>query len=207
MFTLTPKNRIFYDSFDSMTEIIVQASQNLVDFLTNFDRPEQFAQRIKSLEHDADQVLHETMALLHRSFITPIERGDIRRLCRSLDDIVDFMDAASSRISLYEIKTIIPEAIALARILLDASKVVRSAVSSIRNLKDGEAILNHCIEINRFENEGDKINHGALATLFKSGMDPLTVIKWKEILEDIETAIDRCEDVANVVEGIVHENT
>lgn len=207
MFKLTPKNDKFYDFFDRAADLTVECAEELLNFLNNFENPEEHAKKIKDIEHEADKNVHATMELLHKSFITPIERSDIRRLIRELDDIVDFMDGATSRIALYEVKEILPEAKTLAKVLVDATRAVRLAVLEIRNLSKNENILKHCVEINRLENEGDHIHHRALARLFKSGMDPLDVIKWKEIFYDIETSIDRCEDAADLLEGIVLENT
>jgi predicted phosphate transport protein (TIGR00153 family) len=208
MFKLIPTNNKFFDLFDRATEIMTRAAERFNTFLNNFENPERHADEIKRLEHEADEVTHEGMELLHQSFITPLERPDIRRLVESLDDVLDFLDDASRRIVLYEITEVLPEAKDLARVLVSATKVVAQAVAALRNVhKRSAEILQYCIEVRRLENEGDHINHELLARLFKSKMEPFLVLKWKEIIDDIETAIDRCQDVANVVEGIVLENT
>lgn len=210
MFQLLPKNTRFFDQFDRAADYVAKSAEYFYGFLDKFEKADVHAAEIKRLEHAADDVTHETMEQLHNSFITPIERGDIRRLIKSLDDILDFVNAAANRIALYEIRSILPEALTLAKVLVDATKSVKAAVENIRqihNTSKREEILRLCIEINKFENEGDHIFHRALARLFKSGMDPLLVIQWKEIFEDIETATDRCEDVANILEGILLENT
>jgi predicted phosphate transport protein (TIGR00153 family) len=186
---------------------MVRAAERFHAFLANFEHPERHADEIKRLEHEADETTHEAMELLHSSFITPIERGDIRRLIERLDDVLDFMDDAARRIVLYEITEVLPEALDLAKVLVDATREVRNAVHDLRILRKKNDLMQHCIEIRRLENEGDHINHEAIARLFKSKLEPFTVLKWKEIIIDIETAIDRCQDVANVVEGIVLENT
>lgn len=208
MFKLLPTNTKFYDHFDRTTEILVAAAERFSAFLDNYEHPKRHADEIKSLEHEADENTHAGMELLHQSFITPIERGDIRRLIETLDDIVDFMDDAARRFVLYDITEVLPEARDLVKVLLAATKEVQAAVGKVRWLRKRTAeILQHCVEIRRLENEGDLINHELLARLFKSKMDPLSVLKWKEIIIDIENSIDRCQDVANVVEGIVLENS
>ena len=206
MLSLTPKNPKFYDYFDQITDVLVQAAQQFVDFLANFSDSTTHAARIKEFEHEADDIAHETMGLLHQSFITPLERGDIRRLIMALDDVLDFLDDGVNHIALYEIKEILPPLKDMAQVLLTAVQDVRKAVHELRNLRRSNEILNYCIEIHNKEDEGDRIYLGTLAWLFKSGLDPLTVIKWKDIIDDIEKAIDCCQDVANVVEGIVLEN-
>jgi predicted phosphate transport protein (TIGR00153 family) len=207
MFKLIPANTKFFEHFDRIAEILVRAAERFHAFLCQFEHPTRHADEVKRLEHEADEITHEAMELLHSSFITPIERGDIRRLIEGLDDIVDFMDDAARRIVLYEITEVLPEARDLSKVLVLATKEVQKAVSDLRILRKKNDLLQHCIEIRRLENEGDHINHEAIAKLFKSKMEPFTVLKWKEIIIDIETAIDRCQDVANVVEGIVLEHS
>jgi predicted phosphate transport protein (TIGR00153 family) len=167
---------------------------------------EQQAKRIKGIEHDADTVAHQTLELLHKSFITPIERGDIHRIVSRIDDILDYIEAASQRLWLYEIKEATPEAKEMGRVLVRSSEAVKTAVDQLRDMKDTAAIRASCVEINRLENECDTLLRLATARLFKEERDALTVIKWKEIYENIEDATDRCEDVANVIEGVVLEN-
>lgn len=206
MFKFIPTNTRFYDLFEQTADLLVQASEHFRDFLDNFSSPQQHAEEIKRLEQAADELVHQTMTLLHQSFITPFERGDIRRLIQGLDNVLDCLNAACSRIALYQVDTILPPAKELARTLAAATHQVRKAVTGIRQLPKNQDILSACIEINRLENENDQTYRSALAQLFAAGTDPLTVIKWKEIFEYIETGTDRCEEVASLVEGIVHEN-
>jgi uncharacterized protein len=208
MFKLIPTNTKFFDLFDRSTEIMVRASERFAAFVNKYENPERHADEIKSFEHEADEVTHEGMELLHQSFITPLERPDIRRLIESLDDVLDLLDDASRCFVLYEITEIIPEICEMARVLSTSTRVVAQAVAGLRHVhKQSKQILQYCIEIRRLENEGDLINHEMLARLFKSETDIFKVLKWKEIIDDIESAIDRCQDIANVVEGIVLENT
>lgn len=206
MFKLIPSNTKFYDYFERGAEILVTATTRFAEFLDKFEHVERHAEEIKSLEHEADENTHEAMELLHQTFITPLERGDIRRLIETQDDVIDLLDDAARSLVLYEIKEVLPEVKDLTRVLVEAAKSVRAAIGQLRIVKKKNDILQLCIDIRRLENEGDRINHELLARLFKSGMNPFDVLKWKEIIEDIESAIDSCQDVANVLEGIVLEN-
>ncbi len=206
MFKLIPSNNKFYDHFERGAEILVTASSRFAAFLNKFEHVERHAEEIKSLEHEADENTHEAMELLHQSFITPLERGDIRRLIETQDDVIDLLDDAARSIELYEITEVLPEVKDLIQVLVDAAKSVQAAIRQLRVIKKKNDIMQLCIDIRRLENEGDRINHELLARLFKSGMNPLDVLKWKEIVDDIESAIDGCQDVANVLEGIVLEN-
>lgn len=206
MFNFLPQNTKFFDYFDRDTEILVRAAERFYDMLEHYDNPKERSAGIKQLEHEADTVTHEAMELLHRSFITPLERGDLRRLILALDEVVDYIDDAVRRISLYEIRSVLPEVAAMGKVVVDLTRAVQSAVHDLRNMRTKNDILPHCIEIQRLENVGDHLHHIALASIFKNGMDPLLVIKWKEIIDLIETAMDSAEEVAHVIEGIVLEN-
>jgi uncharacterized protein len=206
MFNFLPRNTQFFDYFDRDTELLVRCAEEFCHTLEGFKNPKEHSQRLKELEHEADNVTHEAMSLLHRSFITPLERGDLRRLILALDEVVDYIDDAVRRMALYEIKTILPEVCAMGPIMLDLSKAVRDAVHELRNVRKKNRILQHCIEIQRLEGVGDHLHHIALSALFKNNMDPLLVIQWKEITDLIEMAMDSAEEVAHVIEGIVLEN-
>ncbi len=204
---LLPKKNEFFTLFSKHAALCVDSTKLLAEFLEDLSNPEEKAKKIKAVEHDADTVTHDTMEMLQRSFITPIERGDIHRIASSIDDVVDHVEAASQRIYLYEIHEARPEAIEMARVLVHSAMAVERAVSALPNLKEAEAIRKVCKEINQFEHECDTLLRLATARLFREEKNPLEVIKWKEIYDNIESATDRCEDVANVVEGVVIENT
>jgi uncharacterized protein len=207
MFHFLPQNNQFFDYFDRDTELLVQATESFCCFLESLGDPRSHSKKLKDLEHEADRVTHEAMALLHRSFITPLERGDLRRLILALDEIIDYLDDAARRIALYEIDAILPEVCAMGKLTVDLAKAVQAAVHDLRNLRDkNNNVLKHCIEIQRLENLGDHLHHIALASIFKNGMNPLLVIQWKEIIDLIEQAMDSAEEVAHVIEGIVLEN-
>jgi uncharacterized protein Yka (UPF0111/DUF47 family) len=206
MFNFLPRNTKFFDYFDRDTEVLVRAAECFREFLETSGDPKQHSARLKELEHEADRVTHEAMELLHRTFITPLERGDLRRLILALDEIVDYLDDATRRIALYDVGVILPEVCAMGKVIVDLANAVAAAVHELRNLRKKNRVLEHCIEIQRLENLGDHLHHIALASIFKNGLDPLTVIKWKEIVDLIELAMDASEEVAHVIEGIVLEN-
>ncbi len=207
MFNFLPRNTKFFDYFDRDTEVLVRTAEEFCRFLESSGDPKEHSKRLKELEHEADRLTHEAMELLHRSFITPLERGDLRRLILALDEVVDYLDDAARRIALYEVGPILPEVCAMGKMVVDLARAVQAAVHDLRNLRNkNNRVLEHCIEIQRLENLGDHLHHIALASIFKTGMDPLLVMKWKEIIDLIELAMDAAEEVAHVIEGIVLEN-
>jgi uncharacterized protein Yka (UPF0111/DUF47 family) len=207
MLKFRPTNNKFYEFFDRSTDVVLQAAEHFRKGLSDFQDGHRLAEDIKGFEHQGDEITHETMEMLHKSFITPLERGDIRRLVMAIDDILDALDDAARRIALYELNPILPNVQRLAEVLVRGAEAVQKAVHELPHLKRRKGILDHCIEVHHCEDEGDRIYHLALAGLFKSGMDPLMVVKWKDIIEDMEHAIDSCQDVAVVVAGIVLEHS
>jgi hypothetical protein len=163
--------------------------------------------KIKAIENECDHITHHVVERLHKVFITPIDRNDIFRLISKMDDVMDFVEAAAMRISLYGVNSNNKELWDLARVLQSGSERISEAVAGMRNLKHPELILEKCVEINRLENEADVQLRGAINKLFTEEKNPIEVIKWKEIFELMETATDRCEDVANIIEGVVLENS
>jgi predicted phosphate transport protein (TIGR00153 family) len=206
MFSLLPRNPKFFDYFDRDTEVLVRTAESFCRFLESSGDPREDSKKLKELEHEADRITHEAMELLHRSFITPLERGDLRRLILALDEVVDYLDDAARRIALYEVGPILPEVCAMGKVVVDLARAVQTAVHDLRNLRKKNHVLEHCIEIQRLENLGDHLHHIALASIFKTGMEPVMVMKWKEIVDLIELAMDAAEEVAHVIEGIVLEN-
>lgn len=206
MFNFLPRNTKFFDYFDRDTEVLIRAAECFCQFLESHGDPTEYSKRLKELEHEADRVTHEAMALLHRSFITPLERGDLRRLILALDEIVDYLDDAARRIAIYEVGEILPEVSAMGKVVVDLARAVAAAVHDLRNLRKKNHVLEHCIEIQRLENLGDHLHHIALGSIFKKDRDPLMVMKWKEIVDLIELSMDAAEEVAHVIEGIVLEN-
>ena len=200
-----PREGGFFQLFKELSEQIVLGAEEFRAMLEDQSHFESRSRNIKAIEHRADEITHRTVALLHQTFITPLDREDIHQLITRLDDIVDFIEAASQRIFLYEVKQITPEARQLAEICVSAAKQVSLAVQDLDNLKDPEKILKACVEINRLENDGDQVLRAGMAKLFREEPDTRELIKLKEIYELLETVTDRCEDVANIIEGIVLE--
>jgi len=202
-----PRDTNFYALFEQGVAKVIEGTRLLSDLVSNFEHVPLKAKRIKDVEHEADLITHETLARLNKTFVTPIDREDIHDFICSLDNILDHIEAAADKLLLYRIETVRPDAGLLTDILGKTVQEVKKAVEQLRHLRGTETITKYCIEINRLENEGDFIFRGAVAKLFEAHEDPLDVIKWKEIYESIENAIDSCEDVANVLEAVALKNT
>ncbi len=203
---LMPRADDFFDDFEKQTTVTVEGARLLKDLLDDFTDVPRKVQAIKDVEHAGDDVTHRAFERLYTQFITPFDRSALHRLLSTIDDELDLADAAAERLGLYDIGTVVPEARELAGVLLAQARTMQEAVRAMRNLKDAERIMAACRQINSLENQADTLLRTALAKLFKSGADALTVMKWKEILDLIETATDRAEDVANVVESVVLEH-
>jgi predicted phosphate transport protein (TIGR00153 family) len=158
------------------------------------------ADEIKEIEHKCDFLTHEIIQRLHRTFVTPLDREDIHTLARSLDDVMDAIDASAAIVRLYQIGVVRPDARELARIIMASADQV---VKAIKALERRKGVAEPAVEINRLENEADRAHQNAVRRLFEEERDPIVIIKWKEILDFLEDATDRCEDVANVLEGVV----
>ncbi|HVK73172.1 MAG TPA: DUF47 domain-containing protein [Kofleriaceae bacterium] len=201
-----PRETSFFDFFEQHAALTVDGTREFLSLVTTGANLDAKAKRIADLEHETDVITHRCVEALHKTFITPIDRDDIHRLITRMDDIMDFVEAAAERITLYELTTMTADVRDLADVLHRSAVQVEVALKLLRNLKDPQAILSQCIDINRLENEGDQILRRAVARLFKESKDPIEVIKWKEIYENLESATDRCEDVANIIEGVVLEH-
>ncbi|MGH7857514.1 MAG: DUF47 domain-containing protein [Candidatus Binatia bacterium] len=195
----------FFDFFERHAEKTLEAARLLQAMLENPYDAQGQAGRIKSVEHEGDQITHRAIEMLHSTFLTPIDRGDIHRLISRLDDILDLIDSTAERVWLYELREIEPDVRSLAAVLVAAVSEVRKVMTNLRNMKDRASILQTCMEINRYENEGDALIRRSVARLFHEQRDAIHVMKWKEIYDYLEDAIDRCEDVANVIEGVALE--
>jgi predicted phosphate transport protein (TIGR00153 family) len=200
---LFPQEETFLPQFTRAAEIIVEAAVALDRLVGEFTDVEVKVARIKHLEHEGDQVAHQTFALLSRTWITPIDREDIYNLVKALDDVLDYIDAAAARLVLFKIKAPTPELKSSTELVVQSTQAIQRAVPLLGNLKNSRAILEACVEINRLENEADTLNRLAIGRLFDGEKDPIVLMKWKEIYEVLEEATDCCEDVANVLEQIV----
>ncbi|HYH28614.1 MAG TPA: DUF47 family protein [Actinomycetota bacterium] len=198
-FRLIPREESFYDLFQQGTGIMVHASDMLLDLVTNFDEVESKARRIHDLEHEGDEVTHEVMRRLNTTFVTPIDREDIHELATKMDDVLDHMDAAADLLVLHNIEQPIKEMKAQADLLC---RITRAANDAMGKLPAFDQLSDYWVEINRLENEGDRIYRKAIADLFSGDYKAMDVLKWKDILDELEAAIDDLEDVANTLEGI-----
>jgi len=203
-FSLNPKDKEFYELFEQDTSNLVVAAEKLVDLFENYEGVEAKAKQLKDLEHKGDVITHETIQRLHRTFVTPIDREDIVLLVHSLDDVMDFIEAAGRTAHLYRIAKPTKRARELAAIVAKVAYKLNEVMPRLRHRDQFPWILKQCVEINSLENEADDVYHAALAELFEvCHPDACEVIKWREIYEHLENATDRGEDVANVLEGIV----
>lgn len=200
---LVPRERRFYELFDQHVTNIVGAAELLCELFADFrDIPER-QRRIKEFEHQGDEVTHEIVRTLNRTFVTPFDREDIYALSSGLDDVLDYIDEVSNTISLYGIQRVPDAARPMADLLLQAAREVQNAVAKLETARDLEQ---HWIRIHDLENQGDQYSRSAIAELFRGGMDAIEVVKLKDLYALLESALDRCEDVANVLESITIKN-
>jgi uncharacterized protein len=203
---LMPTEGKFFDLFIQHAELCVKGAAEMVELMTNFNDLERRVHAIESIEKQADKVTHETLESLHKTFITPLDRDDIHQLITRMDDILDLMEDVAQTISLYDIKSITPEAKRLAELCHSCTERVKAAVELLHNMDNARKILAICEEIDRFESEADHVMRAAMSKLFRDEPDVRNLIKLKAIYELLETVTDRCEDVANIIEGIIVEN-
>jgi predicted phosphate transport protein (TIGR00153 family) len=201
-----PREEKFYDLFEELADKIDEGGKLFLDMLLNYDSFEARLVKLKEIEHEADDITHRTYEKMHTTFLTPIDREDIYALVNKMDSILDMTEAAAVRMSLYKIKAPKEELFQQARILNEATAKVKLIVCGLRDMKNAKMILDACVEINTLENAGDQILRATMARLFEHETDPFELIKWKEIFERFEDALDICEDVSNIVEGIVLKN-
>jgi predicted phosphate transport protein (TIGR00153 family) len=194
----------FYDLFEQETSNLVVAAEKLVELFNNYENVEAKAKELKDLEHRGDVITHEIIARVHRSFVTPIDREDITLLAHSLDDVMDFIEAAGRTAFLYRVAQPTQRARELASIVAKLTVKLNEVMPQLRHHDKFKWILKQCVEINTLENEADDVFHAALAELFEAcAKDACEVIKWRELYQHLEDATDRGEDVANVLEGVV----
>ena len=204
MVRLIPKDNSFFAMFSAMSDNLIAGARTLVDLFANYHDVEKQIDQIHRIEREGDELTHAILTKLNQTFITPFDREDIHELASKLDDVLDFVNAAGARIVMYRITTPPAAAGELAAIILKQCQELQQAVSLMQ--KNGN-ILEHCVEINRLENEADQVAQHAIARLFECEKDPINLIKIKELLEFLERATDKAEDVANVLETVVLKNT
>jgi len=202
--SLIPKDTSFFKMFSAMSDNLIAGARALVDLFADYHDVERKIDQIRHFEREGDEMTHAVLTKLNQTFITPFDREDIHQLASKLDDVLDFIYASAARIVMYRIAAPPPAAGELAGIILKQSQELQKAVSLMQ--KNGN-ILAHCVEINRLENEADVVSQHAIARLFEHEKDPINLIKIKELLEFLERATDKAEDVANVLETVVLKNT
>ncbi len=198
--SLVPRDRVFFDLFYQAGENAVHAARLLKQMLDGWPDEAGLAREILLAEQEGDQITHAIVQRVNTTFVTPIDREDILELASALDDIVDYTEEVADYLGLYKIEAPMDQAMKLAHVLLQAGRQVQGAIARLREFGD---ISHFTVEINRLENDGDRITREAVASLFDNGIDPMVVIRWKDIFERLEDAIDACEHASNILEGIV----
>jgi predicted phosphate transport protein (TIGR00153 family) len=200
-----PKEEQYFDLFIQMTLYISAAARELKEMLADKNHDyQEYAQRIKGLEHACDELTHNVSTRLNKSFITPFDREDIYMMSTALDDIVDLIDDAARAIIIFDIHEITDYARDFADVIERMTDQLKEVVATLQRPKN---VTQRLVEIHRLENEGDDIYHAAIAELFHESHDALTVLKWKEVYEKLEAAVDRCENVANIIESVIIKHT
>ncbi len=201
-FSLIPREEKFFGLFEDSAFNMVKAARGLKDLIDTWEHVEGMVSEITELEHQGDTITHQIMAQLHRTFVTPFDREDIALLAHTMDDVTDFIHAAADHMLIYKVDRPGERAKELVDIMVQGAVEVEKAVPLLRYRKGLRQILSHCVEINRLENMADRVFRSAMAELFDDSTDIAYIIKWREIFEYMESATDRCEDVANVLEGV-----
>jgi hypothetical protein len=204
MMRLIPKDTSFFQMFSAMSDNLIAGAQALVDLFADYKEVDKKIDEVRRIEREGDELTHAILTKLNQTFITPFDREDIHQLASKLDDVLDFINASGARLVMYRITAPPAAAGELSKIILMQCQELQKAVSLMQ--KNGN-ILGHCVEINRLENEADMVSQQAIARLFEYEKDPINLIKVKELLEFLERATDKAEDVANVLETVVLKNT
>ncbi len=204
-----PRQDVFFTLFDRQGDLLVQGAERFLRMLEDYEHIDRYVLEIKEIEHQADIATHDIFDTLNRSFLTPIDPEDIHGLASAMDDVLDEIEGVAARFQMFHVPTPTPEAIQMARILVAASKSLRDAVGCLREVRKRgrDGVLPHLIEINNRENEADDLTRRVVSELFEGEVDVLSLIKWKEIYARLEHAVDRTEDVGNILENIVVKNS
>lgn len=201
-FPFLPQEHSFFNLFEASAQNVVEAAKAFKDMVYNWEYVDAKGAEIGEIEHKGDTITHQIVARLNRTFITPFDREDIAKLSEALDDVTDFIDAATDAMLIYKVSQPDQRAKELADIIVQSATLVEEAVRELRRPAGFKKILSLCVEINRLENMADRVQRAALGELFQNTSDIPHIIKWREIYNHMETATDRCEDVANVLEGV-----
>ncbi len=203
---IIPQEKHFFALLDQQADVVLEGAEDLLALTKDFSDVARKRDEIKEIEHKGDDLVHTIAEELNKTFVTPIDHDDMSKLASRMDDILDYVEAASHRMWAYEVKRVPPEMVRLTEVVVGSVREVNHAIKDLKNFKRKNEILQHCIEINRWENVGDDITHEAVAKLFK-GTDVVELIKLKEIYEHLEMATDKCEDVADVIKDIFIKNS
>jgi predicted phosphate transport protein (TIGR00153 family) len=201
-----PREERFFELFSEAAKNAVRGAELLVDLVANYSNTAELRGQIEEVEHEGDIITHDIADRLNRTFITPFDHEDIHALAGRLDDILDNIEATADRMHLYEAGEPSSDMVDLVNVLAETTKVLEKAIAGLSDMKNARRILDYCIEIHRLENVADEQSRHALASLFKTA-DAMRALKWKEIYDHVENAVDKCEDVASIVEGIVVKHT
>jgi len=201
-FPFIPREESFFGLFEQSAQNMVKAAQGLKELVDSGKNIEGRVGEITELEHQGDTITHQIIAQVNRTFVTPFDREDIALLAHTMDDVTDFIHAAADAMLIYKVECSTPRARELADIIVQAAAEVERAMPQLRQPKELKHILQRCVEINRLENMADRVFRSAMGELFNDSTDFAHIIKWREIYEHMEEATDRCEDVANVLEGV-----
>lgn len=206
MFRITAKEEIFFDFFVETAEIACKAAEKLDKLMTDFVAIPEQIEEIEAIEHQCDQHVHEILAQLNRSFITPIDREDIYAIAKELDNITDDIESTAHRFSMMNIQNVREDAKTLAHLIVDCTQELKMVMADLKNMKRSTTLAKRIIEVNRIEDDGDELFRNAVTQLFATESNALEVMKWKEIYEFLENTLDACEDVANLAEGVIMKN-
>lgn len=206
MFNFAPKEDKFYGFFVETANIVYKASKALVEFLKELDNSEENLKKIKEIEHEGDRKQHEILQQLNKTFITPFDREDIYVIANDMDNIIDLIESTASRFVMFNVNNSTEEAELLSKMIVRCCEEIIVIMEELKNMKTSKVISEKIIEVNRIEEEGDKISRKAIGDIFRNNMEAIEVIKWREIYQYLEDTLDACEDIANVIEGVVMKN-
>lgn len=206
MFKKAQKDDKFFQLFDKVAETALKAATMLEEFLEDLSDSEEKLKKIKDVEHEGDALQHQILEQLNQTFLTPFDREDIYMIAKYMDDIIDYIESTASRFVMYNVNYATEDAKKLSSMISSCCKEIIPLMKEIRNMKENKNIKELIIEINRLETEGDKVSRTAIRNIFTGEVEVLEVIKWREIYQFLEDTLDVCEDVANVVEGVVMKN-
>ena len=206
MFAFTPKEDKFYEFFVQTANIAYTEAKLLLDFLNNLENSEENLKKLKEVEHEGDKKQHEILEQLNKTFITPIDREDIYIIAKDMDDIIDYIESTASRFVMFNVNECTEDAISLSKMIVQCCKELIVIMEELKNMKTSKQLSKKIIEVNRIEEDGDVISRKAIGDIFRKDMKVIDVIKWREIYQYLEDTLDACEDLANVIEGVVMKN-